>query len=236
MPLDSARFRGHPSPAYDALPVTTDRTVVVAISWILLLIGLLLVRELVRVTDRPGWRPVVPFINALVVVILVAAGLAAGLGVASLASPRTGATPMPPATPVPSLAPATPTGTVSPMPPATPVPSLAPATPTGIVSPMPPATPVTSLAPAPPTDVAQASVTAGPRFRAYDVTEGRVTGYRSVEVAHRFTTPASDPVAYAFPTLSDPAGAIRLVRITTGPLAGIFLSPDDPGVEYLPGG
>lgn len=231
--------------------MSTDRVVVVGIAWTLFLIGLLVVRELVRAVDRPSWRPVLPFINALVVLMLFAAGLAAVLRLASLAGPSTsGATdrrgtpaasffavgptptlPSPPRSfeplPSPSPPPATPSA-----PAPTPTPTATP-TPTP-VSPTPIPTPIPTAIPTP--DVAQASVTAGPRFRAYDVIDGRVTGYRTVQVAERFTARASDPLTYAFPTLSDPDGVIRLVRIETGPLAGVFLSPDAPGVDYQPAG
>lgn len=236
--------------------MTTDRIVVVGIAWTLVLIALLLVREWVRAADRPSWRPVARYIDLLAVVLLSAAGLAAVLRLASLANPPTTGSTDGGSDPVASLVSERPTPTLpspqrSPEPPPsrprspspTPTPMATPA-PSPTVSPTAPPTPVRTTVPtptAPPTprpsvDVVQASVTAGPRFRAYDVVDGRVTGYRTVEVAARFTATASDPLTYGFPTLSDPEGTIRLVRILTGPLAGVFLNPDGPGVDYRPGG
>lgn len=253
--------------------MTSDRILEVGIAWTVFLIGLLVVRELVRAVDRPGWRPVLPFINVLVVVMLFAAGLAAVIRLASLASPSTsgstdgrptpvasavaaGPTPVPPS-PQLSLEPLPTSSTVplSPVPrsptpptpartsaaPGTPIPTPVPILPSATPVPTPaptavPATPVPTPTLAPSVDVAAGSVSAGPRFSAYDVSDGRVTGYRTVQVTERFTAAATDPMTYAFPTLSDPDGAIRLVRIQTGPLAGVFLSPDEPGVDYRPAG
>jgi hypothetical protein len=63
-----------------------------------------------------------------------------------------------------------------------------------------------------------------------------VTGFRDVQTSSGVTARASAPSTYAFPTFSDPSGTVRLVRILTGPYAGIYVSPHDPGVRYTPDG
>lgn len=73
-------------------------------------------------------------------------------------------------------------------------------------------------------------------FRAYEVEGDSATGFHNVRTSSGVSARASAPADYAFPTLSDPSGTVRLVRILTGPYAGIYVSPDDPGVGYTPGG
>jgi hypothetical protein len=71
-------------------------------------------------------------------------------------------------------------------------------------------------------------------FRAYDVREGKVSGFREVQAARRFGAGVEPPQTLDLPSLSDPEGRVRLVRIRTGPFAGMWVSPDDPGVEWTP--
>lgn len=73
-------------------------------------------------------------------------------------------------------------------------------------------------------------------FRAYEVEGNSVRGFHDVHASSGVSPRASAPGDYAFPTFSKPSGTIRLVRILTGPYAGIYVSPDDPGVRYTPGG
>ena len=70
------------------------------------------------------------------------------------------------------------------------------------------------------------------KFTSYTVNDTSVVSYESVRVEAPFSARATAPDTYAFPTLSDPNGSKRLVRITTGPFAGTLVSPDDPGVVY----
>ncbi len=79
-------------------------------------------------------------------------------------------------------------------------------------------------------------MSAGPEFRSYDVEGDRITGYRVVKVSQRFSASASAPSSYAFPSLSHPQGTVLLVRVESGPFAGIYVSPDDAGVDYQPPG
>jgi hypothetical protein len=79
-------------------------------------------------------------------------------------------------------------------------------------------------------------VTVGTRFTAYEVKDGRVTGFRERQIAAPFTAPCTSPQEYPAPTLSDPLGHIRLVKILAGSYAGIWVSPDDPQVAFKPGG
>lgn len=62
-----------------------------------------------------------------------------------------------------------------------------------------------------------------------------MTGFQTVRVARRFTAQSSEPETYSFPSFRDPNGTIDLVRVESGDFAGIYVSPDDPRVEYEPG-
>ena len=228
--------------------MNADRIVVVGVVWTLFLIGLLVLREFVIVADRPSWRPILPLVRALAIVMLGAAGLAAALHLALLAS-----RPMDPAgaggpTPLASSVAVVPTGlpraSLASIVPASPSPKLSaspspdrPSTPppVPIVTPPSATQPPSSLAPEttrPAPTAATATVSAGPEFRAYDVEDGRVTGYRFISVEARITATASTATTYAFPSFSDPDGTIRLVRLQTGRFAGVFVSPDDAGIAY----
>jgi hypothetical protein len=70
------------------------------------------------------------------------------------------------------------------------------------------------------------------RFRAYDVKDGQVIGFHKVHASNPFTARATLPQTFAFPTFSDPNGTVSLVQILTGPYAGTWISPDDPGVSF----
>jgi hypothetical protein len=69
-------------------------------------------------------------------------------------------------------------------------------------------------------------------FRAYVVKDGTVRSYHDVQASHAFTARATAPKDYGFPTFSNPDGTISLVRLASGPYAGLWVSPDDPGVHY----
>jgi hypothetical protein len=73
-------------------------------------------------------------------------------------------------------------------------------------------------------------------FNSYTVAGDRVTGYRTITVESGFQARATAPVTYRFPSFSDPDGTKTLVRIVSGPYADVYVSPDDPGVTYRPGG
>ena len=64
--------------------MTTDRIFLVGILWALVLLGLLVVREVLRVSTRPGARALLPGLNILVVVMVLAFSLAALLRLAEL--------------------------------------------------------------------------------------------------------------------------------------------------------
>jgi len=72
-------------------------------------------------------------------------------------------------------------------------------------------------------------------FVSYSVEDGRITGFRSISVEAPFEARSTPPTPVAFPSFSDPDGQRLLVRIETGPFAGIHVSPEDPGVTYQPG-
>lgn len=76
----------------------------------------------------------------------------------------------------------------------------------------------------------------GQTFVSYTVTDNRITGFRKVSVEAPFKARSTPPKRYSYPTFSDPKGKRRLVRIVSGPFEGVYVSPDDPGVRYSPGG
>jgi hypothetical protein len=69
-------------------------------------------------------------------------------------------------------------------------------------------------------------------FRAYVVKNDSVRSFQDVEASQRFTARSTAPQAYNFPTFSRPNGTIQLVQLLSGPYAGAWVSPDDPGVRY----
>jgi hypothetical protein len=73
------------------------------------------------------------------------------------------------------------------------------------------------------------------RFTAYSVKDGRVVSFRQIRSSSPVTARASEPRTFAFPTFSDPNGQVTLVQMLSGPYAGTWVSPDDPGVRYTPG-
>jgi hypothetical protein len=160
-------------------------------------------------------------------------------GPTSTAPPIAGSTELPTLTlqptpiatvlPSPSLSP-TPT---LPTPTATPIPTLTFPTPTTTPIPTPTPTPEPTPSPGP---TIGGTVTVGTRFTAYEVKDGQVTGFRERQIAESFTAPCTSPQDYPAPTLSNPLGRIRLVRILDGPYADIWVSPDDPEVTFKPRG
>ena len=59
-----------------------------------------------------------------------------------------------------------------------------------------------------------------------------VRSYREVQASRPFTARSTTPQPYSFPTFSNPDGTIQLVKLLSGPYAGLWVSPDDPGVRY----
>jgi hypothetical protein len=68
----------------------------------------------------------------------------------------------------------------------------------------------------------------------YDVRDDRITGFRTIPREGPARVPATGPRTYLFSTLSEPNGERELVQIAGGPLEGLRVSPDDPGVAYTP--
>jgi len=79
-------------------------------------------------------------------------------------------------------------------------------------------------------------VTVGRTFASYTVDGDRITGFRTITVDSGFRARATAPSIYQYPSFSDPNGTKMLVRIVSGPYADVFVSPDDPGVTFQPGG
>jgi hypothetical protein len=79
-------------------------------------------------------------------------------------------------------------------------------------------------------------VTVGRSFNSYSVDGDRITGFRAVTAEAGFQARATAPRTYRFPSFSDPNGSKTLVRIVSGPYADVYVSPDDPGVAFQPGG
>jgi outer membrane biosynthesis protein TonB len=256
--------------------VNTERIVLVGTVWAVLLLALLVLREFVRAVRSRSQRRVLPVLDKLVVVMIVAFSLAAVIRLGSLISPPgVSASPSSPApsgpiagvspsasphasasVPVPSASaavpsatpgatpsaavspPATPEATPTPVPTAEPTPEPTPQ-PTPEPTPVPTPVPTPEPTPTPtatPTPVSGGEVTVPATFKAYEVQDGRVTGYHMVHASRPVTARASDPQTYSFPTFSNPNGTIRLVQMLSGPYAGTWVSPDDPGVRYTPPG
>lgn len=229
-----------------------DRVFLVGIAWTLLLIGLLILREFLLALHRSEWRPALRTVNSMVLVMFGAAALTAMIQLATVISPSAARAPTPSggvaARPTPTPAGPTSGATMPTMPPIpTPEPATSsPAQPTPIETPgptpaptvpgtpMPSATPVPSPSPTPTPATSGGTVTAGPTFRVYDVVDGQVSGFRDVQAAQRFSAEVEPPQTVAFPSLGDPEGVVRLVVIRTGPFAGVLVSPDDRGVEWVP--
>src|SRR4051812_673323 len=272
--------------------MSTERVVLVGIIWAVLLLGLLILREFLRAIRTESRRRVLPVLDRLVLVMIIAFAGAAGLRLVGLISPTTNASPgtssatdvaavspsnptlsptvgttTPPPTPVATL-PATPGSTPTTAPSPTPSPTVAPTatqnptptlpptvapteaptpppttkptvapTPVPTAPPTAPPTPQPTVAPTPvptaaPTDRSQGTVAAPATFRAYAVKGDSVRGYREVKASRPFTARSTAPQAYSFPTFSDPEGTIQLVHLESGPYAGLWVSPDDPGVRY----
>ena len=75
----------------------------------------------------------------------------------------------------------------------------------------------------------------GSSFVSYTVDGDRVTGFRTVDAESGFEAVGSAPATFQFPTFSDPTGTRLIIRLESGPFAGVYVSPDDPGVSYRPG-
>ena len=78
--------------------MSSDRIVLVGIIWTLLLLGLLVLRELLKASGRARGRWVLPTLDVLVVVMVCAAALTGGLRLASILGPSVttaGASPSP---------------------------------------------------------------------------------------------------------------------------------------------
>ena len=69
----------------------------------------------------------------------------------------------------------------------------------------------------------------GTRFIQYSVRNGVVTsGFRERQVSAAFTAHCTAPSEYLEPTLSNPRGHVRLVRIESGPYAVSTSAPTIP--------
>lgn len=244
--------------------MSTERIVLVGTVWAVLLLALLVLREFVRAVRSRSQGRILPVLDKLVVVMIVAFSLAAVIRLGSLVSPLgvsaspsspvpsgpiAGVSPSPtaqssPSSAIPSASPSlgvTPTAPVTPTPTSAPTPTLEPSvpptpTPEPTAAPTPTPTPTPPPTPTPtPTPASGGQVTVPSTFRAYDVQDGRVTGYHDVRASAPVTARASDPQTFDYPTFSDPNGQIRLVRMLSGPYAGTWVSPDDRGVRYTPG-
>lgn len=79
-------------------------------------------------------------------------------------------------------------------------------------------------------------MTVGRTFASYTVDGDRITGFRTITVDSGFRARATTPSTYQYPSFSDPNGTKTLVRIVAGPYADVYVSPDDPGVTFQPGG
>lgn len=251
--------------------MNTENIILVGAVWAVVLLVLLVLREFLRAIRVRSKARIMPVLDRLVLVMIVAFAVAAVVRVGSLvtepasaepsgspgpsliaaasASPATAVTPAvtsptPGRTPRVSALPS-PTGVRSPVPtPApsptqgqvpTPEPSPVP-TPEPTPVPTPEPTPVPTPTPAPTSTPAGAGVVAIQRvFRAYDVQGQTVSSYHEVHASSGVSARATVPAEYSLPTFSNPHGSVRLVRVVTGPYAGVYVSPDDPGVRYTPG-
>lgn len=69
-------------------------------------------------------------------------------------------------------------------------------------------------------------------MRVYTVRGDTISGFRETTLRRPTTAPATAPQSFAFPTFSDSAARRDLVRVLRGTLAGSWVSPDDPGVDW----
>ena len=292
--------------------VNGDRIVLVGIAWTTVLLVLLVLREVLRSSERPAAVRVVPVVNVLTAIMIAAFSIAAVLRLTLLIDPpevsaQTSLSPTPamlasvtitppplrtptlasspaptpwrPLTSAPSLAPSpipspsplpsptpkrtptrTPVPTPTPAPSPTPQPTPTPKpTPTPSPSPTPSPTPTPPPTPAPtptptPTPTPSSSLSSSPspapdpttdpagsygtltlpvRFTRYEVTDGRVTGFKKVTLDKPTTVRGVGPRTYRMETLGDPSGTKQLVKVLAGPLKGILVSPDDAGVTFV---
>jgi hypothetical protein len=72
--------------------------------------------------------------------------------------------------------------------------------------------------------------------RVYTVRGDTISGFREVTLRRPATVPATAPQSFAFPTFTDPDARRDLVRVLRGSLAGDWVSPNDPGVDWTPDG
>ncbi len=72
------------------------------------------------------------------------------------------------------------------------------------------------------------------KVRAYEVSDGRVAGYRTIALSGPATARAGAPVTVAMPTFDDPDGTLDLVQVLTGKLKGRWVAPDGKAVVYTP--
>jgi len=133
--------------------VSTERVVLVGIIWAVLLLGLLILREFLRAIRTESRRRVLPVLDRLVLVMIVAFGVAAGLRLVGLISPPPTASPGSSGTDVavvsPSATAAVTASQVTPVPP-TPVVTVPPTLPpTPVATPTLPPTPVVTPTVAP---------------------------------------------------------------------------------------
>jgi hypothetical protein len=219
--------------------MSPERVLIVGAAWALLLLGLLVLRELLRAADRPAARTMLPILNVLVVVMVAAFSLAAVLRAAELVGgsiataggltgPVVGSSATPIAEPTPASTPSQPSRSVT-----TPPPTVR-ATPSWSPSPTAPVAAKSSPSPGttPASSPAFGVVVAPVDSISYRVAGDRITGYSRLRIEAPITAPATAPRQFQFPTFRDPTGVKRLVRVVDGPLRGLWLSPDDPGVSY----
>src|SRR2546423_394556 len=122
--------------------MSTERVVLVGIIWAVLLLGLLILREFLRAIRTESRRRVLPVLDRLVLVMIVAFAVAAGLRLVGLISPPANASPgTSSATDVAAVSPSSPT-----LVPTVGIPPTAPTPATTL-----PPTPATTLPPTPAT-------------------------------------------------------------------------------------
>jgi outer membrane biosynthesis protein TonB len=243
--------------------LNTERIVLVGTVWAVLLLALLVLREFVRAIRSRSQGRILPVLDRLVVVMIVAFALAAIVRVGSLIGPaapsgspgpsssqiaNASATPSPSTSGKPTSTPkTTPKPTPSSSPSASPTPKPTPS-PTPVPTPSPsgpptsPPTGTPTIAPTQeptptPTPAPQGGTVSLPKtFRAYEVQGGMVVGYHEIRVKQRIRPRCTGEKDYPFPTFSDPNGKVKLVKIVSGKFAGKYVSPDDDGVIYRPNG
>ena len=114
------------------------------------------------------------------------------------------------------------------------VPSPAPTSPP---EPTPTPTPTTAPRPTPtPTPPTTGTAAVPATFTVYAVRGSSVTGFHDVHASSGFSARSTAPRLFTIRSFTNPNGRIRLVHVLSGPYAGVWVSPDDPGVSYTPGG